>query len=276
MAGLAGRRASAALLSIAVACALPSTDEFASGKLAFPGPDAAAEGGAIDQPRDGGPDGGASGTETGASTCPPSALFCDDFEGVSLTGKWGRTEDDEGLLVSAEGVQGRGLGVNLGARDGSKRLTAFIEQEIDLAAGKPFTVSFDLDVSAVQDVGLVGIGCFRFHGPYLNVGLRIADYGTGGLVLWYGDPIGSGEALYEEVKVEPLPANRWVRVGCTMTYPNGAPNLRVTYDGRQIFESKIPVEAYVGKPYVAAGVTTTEKSGLAMTVRVDNLVVTSP
>lgn len=195
---------------------------------------------------------------------------------MPLNGKWGRTEDDNGLLGSAEGAQGRGLGVSLGARDGSKTLTAFIEQEIDLAAGEPFTVSFDLNVSAVEDVGLVSVGCFRFHGPFLSVGLRITNYGTGSVVNWYGDPIGSGDALYDEVKVEPLPAKQWVRIGCALTYPDGAPSLRVTYDGRQIFDSKIPVEAYVGKPYVTAGVPNTQKSGAAMTVRLDNLVVTSP
>lgn len=214
--------------------------------------------------------------EAGPPACPPNALFCDDFEGTPVKTKWDRDYDDDGLIASADGKAGRGLVVNVTARDASKNVSAFLEQPASLEAKKPFTVSFDLDVSAVKDVGIVDVDCFRYHGPFLAVGLRIADYGTGTIVHYFGDAIGGGSILYDEIEVEALPAATWVRIACEVTYPTADPNVRITFDGREIFNQKVPVAAYVGKPYLAVGVTKTDHAGPALTVRFDNFAFTSP
>lgn len=254
------------------ACGLPSADEYSRGA-----PVAASDGG-LDGGGGtilGGQDGAAD-REAGTE-CAGGALFCDDFEDSPIDVKWENKDVRGGDLAVGEGVTGRGLEVNLRARDGKQELTANLETPVVIPRQTAFTVSFDLKMSETKGLGIVDLDCFRFHTPYFIFGFRMADYDPRVIVHWYGDPIGGNGEVYTEKPVEVQKPQAWTRVACSVTFGPASVQARVTFDGALAFASSIPMGEYASEHlYLLAGVGSTERAGAAVTLSFDRYLLTTP
>lgn len=213
--------------------------------------------------------------EAGGEGCPNGALLCEDFDTHGLTG-WSQVAST-GTVTLGSGRAGNGLVASMPARDGSSRLSAVIERTFTLPARTPFTVAYDLMVSAVQNVGVVDLHFFSVKSQYYELGLRFADYGAHSFVHDYGDSVGGGGTVGDDFAIEPVVPATWTRVALTVTYPPGSVHARVTYDGVSKWQDDIPAGNYNSTTrFLSLGIGSTERAGNAITVTIDNLVVTSP
>lgn len=264
-------------LALAAACSLPSTAEFSGGKAlgseagvdAAAGPDGAGAAAAFDGGSDAAPE---AGTEAGMVACPATAVLCEQFEG-SLDG-WS-THVVAGTAVTGDSASGKALIATVGEHT-NDHTEAYLERAVGLSAKQPFTLSFDLNVSTLKGVGIVDLDYFRTYPPFLRLGLRIAGYGSGFFVHYYGDPVGSADAIGDDIDVTPFVAGQWLRTTLTVTYPDGKIHCLLRFDGDLVWEGDVDGKYAAGKVYVDPGIATTEAAGGPITVKIDNIVVTSP
>jgi len=148
---------------------------------------------------------------------------------------------------------------------------------VTLPARTPFTVAFDLNVSAVSNVGIVDVHFFYLKPPYYELGLRYGDYGSHSFVHDYGDSVGGGATVGNDFAIEPVAAATWTRVAVAITYLTASTHAVVTYDGVSKWQDDVPADNYnATSKYISLGIGSTEHAGGAVTVQIDNVVVTSP
>lgn len=280
-------RLSAPLRALAIAGVATAVLRGGAGCGAFEGDGAVANGAALDASSpisEAAASADAPSPEAGvdaAWVCPPSAIFCDSFDGPEdLGATWSvRVSEPPGTLTRSPGNGGgSALGATLGERDGgSSRQVHLRKQLVTLAPRTPFTIELDMLWSTTDGVGLVDVYLFRTLSPYYSLYLRSADYDPRFFLAYYGDAIGDASWVGNEHEISGWTPNQWHHVKCSLTFTAGVhATLRV--DDETTFDGELPgAMPYMSEPVeVVAGIGRAERAGGALTLLTDNFVVTSP
>jgi hypothetical protein len=270
-----------AFASIAAACSLTTSLAGFSG-----GPDGdAGDADARSSTTDGGPnmDGGDGSAATFACTDYPGAVFCSDFESVSVTTGWSSSfANNGGSIEAGEGRFGRGLLARVPTRGSTPttktRPNAALEKALSLAPRQPFTVSFDMNIEPGSGGGVVDLGGIYFPVVYYVVTFRMENDGTIHMHE-YGAPTGNmPEVVTDKSLLGQPPKGTWLHVVMKTTFPTGADaHLTITFDGTVVYDDASAASRYADqKPSIYAGVSNAESAGQAQSVRFDDVLVTTP